>query len=254
VTSLRKTALVAGVLYLLTFVGSIPGSLLLQPVLSDPNYMVNPGVDGQMRLAAVFELVNVLALIGTAVAVFSVVKREHEGLALGFVTTRMFEAGVIVTGIVSILAVVTLRQAIAAGADGGALVPVGRALVAVREWTLVIGPGMASFNALMFGTLLFRSRLVPRAIPALGLIGAPLLISWVVGTMLGITGAGTAWQAIAVAPFFFWELFVGLWMTFKGFNPSAPVAIAFAAESGSQEGLAASVPSGTVAATKAGRA
>jgi hypothetical protein len=111
-------------------------------------------------------------------------------------------------------------------------VPVGRALVAVRDWALVIGPGMASFNALMFGTLLFRSRLVPRAIPALGLIGAPLLISYVIGTMLGVTGPGTAWQAIAVAPFFFWELIVGLWMTFKGFNPSAELLAAPAPEPG----------------------
>ncbi len=253
-TSLRKTALVAGVLYLLTFVGSIVGSLLLQPILSEPNFMVTPGVDGQIGAAAAFELVNVLALIGTAVAVFSLVKREHEGLALGFVMTRMFEAAVIVIGIVSILSLVTLRQAAAAGTDAASLMPVGQALVAVREWSLVIGPSMAAFNALMFGTLLFRSRLVPRAIPALGLIGAPLLISWVIGTRLGVTSPGTEWHAIAVAPFFFWELFVGLWMTFKGFNTSAPVAIAFAAESASRDASATAGLSRSAVASQAGAA
>jgi hypothetical protein len=151
--------------------------------------------------------------------VFSVVKREHEGLALGFVAIRMFEAATLVGGIVALLAIVSLREA-GASTDG-----VTSAFVAVRYWTIVIGPGMAAFNALMFGTLLYRSRLVPRIIPALGILGAPLLISFVVGTMLGITAPGTIWQGIAVAPFFFWELFVGLWMTFKGFDRSAPIIV-----------------------------
>jgi hypothetical protein len=176
-----------------------------------------------VSLAAALELVNALACIGTAVAAFSIVKRQHEGLALGFVVTRMFEAAVIAVGVVCILSVVTLRQAAAGSGDAATLVPVGQALVAVRDWTIVIGPGMAGFNALMFGTLLYRSRLVPRAIPALGIVGAPVIISWVFGTMLGVTGPGTAWHTIAVAPFFFWELAVGLWMTFKGFNPSSPI-------------------------------
>lgn len=252
-TSLRKAALACGVLYLLTFVGSIPGALLIEPVIRDPNYMLIPGVDGQFRAAALFELVNVLALFGTAVAVFSVVKREHEGLALGFVTTRLFEAAVIAIGVVSILAVVTVREAIAAGGDAASLAPAGQALVAVRNWALIIGPGMAALNALMFGTLLFRSRLVPRAIPALGLLGAPLLISYEVGTILGITGPASAWQAIGTAPFFFWELGVGLWMTFKGFNPSVPVAVAFAAAAGSHHASAPAGPSRSAVA-KAGAA
>jgi hypothetical protein len=129
----------------------------------------------------------------------------------------MFEAATLVGGIVALLALATLREA-GASSDG-----VASALVAVRYWTIVVGPGMAAFNALMFGTALFRARLVPRAIPALGILGAPLLITFVVATMLGITGPGTVWQGIAVAPFFFWELMVGFWMTFKGFDRSAPI-------------------------------
>lgn len=253
-TSLRKTALAAGVLYLLTFVGSIPGSMLLGPVLTDPNYIGGPGADSQVRVAAVFELINALAAIGTAVAVFSVVRREHEGLAIGFVATRLFEAGVIAIGIVSILSVVTLREAGAAAGDGASLVPVGRALVAVRDWALIIGPGMAAFNALMFGTLLFRSRLVPRALPALGIFGAPLLISYEVGAMLGLTAPGSTWQAIGTFPFFFWELGVGLWMTFKGFNPSVPVALRFAAETQTTATPATPGSAQTVTATEGGAA
>src|SRR5215210_5593258 len=215
--SIRKAALVAGVLYLVTFISSIPAALLLGPAQTDPASTLSAIPVGQVRLAAVLELVNALACIGTAVAVFSVVKREHEGLALGFVATRMFEGATLVGGIVALLTLATLREA-GAASDG-----VTSALVAVRYWTILIGPGMAAFNALMFGTLLFRSRLVPRAIPALGILGSPLLIAFVAGTMLGITGPGTIWQGIAVAPFFVWELIVGLWMTFKGFRTSAPI-------------------------------
>lgn len=253
-TSLRKAALACGVLYLLTFIGSIPGALLIEPIIREPNYMTVAGVDGQFRAAALFELVNVLALFGTAVAVFSVVKREHEGLALGFVATRLFEAAVIAIGVVSILAVVTMREAIAGGGDAAALGPVGEGLVAVRNWALIIGPGMAAFNALMFGTLLFRSRLVPRAIPALGLIGAPLLISYEMGAILGVTGPATAWQAIGTAPFFFWELGVGLWMTFKGFNASVPVAAAFLAASKGRERSTPRLAPSSATATEVGTA
>ena len=218
--SVRKTALVAGVLYLVTFIGSIPAALLLGAAQTDPTFTLGTIPVDQVRLSAVLELVNALACVGTAVAVFSIVKRQHEGLALGFVITRMFEAATIVGGIVAILAIATLRET---GAAAETLGPISSALAAIRYWTIVIGPGMAGFNALMFGTLLYRSGLVPRAIPALGIVGAPLLISFVAGTMLGVTGPGTAFQVIAVAPFFIWELVIGLWMTFKGFNRSAPI-------------------------------
>jgi hypothetical protein len=219
--STRKTALVAGVLYLITFASSIPAFFLLHPVLSDPNYVVGAGADTQVAFGALLDLVNALAAVGTAVALFSVLKRQHEGFALGFVTTRIFEAAVIVIGVVSILSVVTLRQDGAADGDAASLLPVGQALVAVHDWASILGPGMAGCNALLLGTLLYRSRLVPRWIPAIGLVGGPVYLSSVVGIILGITEPGHAWQAIGGAPMFVWELALGLWMTIKGFTPSA---------------------------------
>jgi hypothetical protein len=217
----RRAAMATGLLYLITFIGSIPAGLLLGAAQVDPTFALVGIPDSQVRLSAVLELVNALACIGTAVAVFSVVKREHEGLALGFVGTRMFEAATLVVGIVMLLAIASLRETGDPAAAG--TVP---ALAAIRHWSVVIGPGMASFNALMFATLLYRGRLVPRAIPALGIVGAPLFIAFIVATMLGITGPGTIWQGIAVAPFFIWELVVGLWMTFKGFSRTSPIVAA----------------------------
>jgi hypothetical protein len=226
----RKTALVAGVLYLTTFVSSIPAVILLDPVLNDPRYIVGPGADTRVIGGAFLDLVNALACVGTAVALFSVVKREHEGFALGFVATRMFEASVIVIGVLCVLAVVTLRQPGAAGAAADALVTVGRALVAVRDRTFLLGPSlMPALNALLLGTLMYRSRLVPRVIPVMGLAGGPLLISSTIGTLFGINDMRSAWTAIATAPIFLWELSLGLWMTIKGFDPSAPLMTATAA-------------------------
>ena len=239
--SIRKSALVAGILYLLTFVGSIVAALLLGPANNDPSLTLDAIPNSQVRLAAVFELLNALTCFGTALAVFSIVKREHEGLALGFVATRLFEAATLGVGIIALLTIATLRE------NGASTAAVGPALVAIRFWSVVIGPGMAAFNALMFGTLLYRSGLVPRAIPALGIIGAPVYISFTVGTMLGITGPGSAWQAISVAPFFIWELVVGLWMTFKGFNRHAPILTSYDAKAGAPT-------QGAVMAAKAGAA
>lgn len=227
-SSLRKTALVAGALYVITFAASIPALLLLSPVLSDPNYIVGPGADTQVLWACFLDVVNALACIGTAVALFPVVKRQSEALALGFVTTRLFEAAVIVIGVVSLLAVVTLRQAGAAGGDEASLVTAGQALVAVRDWTFLFGPNlMAALNALLLGTLMYRSGLVPRVIPLLGLIGAPLLLAVTIATLFGITEHGSPWW-IAVAPIFVWELSLGVWLVIKGFKPS-PITTGMAA-------------------------
>ena len=223
-TSVRRAALAGGVFYLITFISSIPAFFLLEPVLNNPEYVISGAADTQVTWGALLDVVTAFAGIGTAVALFSVVKRQHEGLALGFVTTRLMEAAVIMVGVVSVLSVVTLRQDGAANGDSAALVPVGQSLVAVHDWTYLFGPGlMPVLNALMLGTLLYQSRLVPRLIPAVGLIGAPLLLSSTLGILFGINHPQSLWTGIATMPIFFWELSVGLWMTFKGFDPAAPI-------------------------------
>lgn len=220
----RRAALIAGVLYLLTFVSSIPAVFLLEPVLTNPEYIISATTDTQVLWGTLLDLVNAFACIGTAVALYSVIKRQNEGLALGFVTTRVMEAAIIVIGVASLLAVVTLRQEVAGGADPASMVTVGHALVAVRDWTFLLGPGlMPALNAFLLGSLMYQSRLVPRVIPVMGLIGAPLLLSSSIGTMFGINQPVSVWTAIATAPIFLWELSLGLRMTFKGFDRSAPL-------------------------------
>lgn len=218
--SLRKTALVAGGFYLITFASSIPAFFLIGPVLDNPDYIVSSGSDTSVLWGCFLDVVNALACIGTAVVLFSVVKRQNEGVALGFVTTRVLEAAVIIIGVVCLLSVVTLRQPGASGAEATSLVTTGRSLVAIRDWTFLLGPNlMAGLNALLLGYLMYRSGLVPRIIPVLGLLGAPLLLAVTTATLFGLTEHGSVWW-IVVAPIFVWELSLGIWLVVKGFKPS----------------------------------
>jgi hypothetical protein len=253
--AMRKTALVAGLLYLVTFIAGIPpAAFLLGPVLDNPNYIVSAGADSQVLFGAFLDLVNALACIGTAVALFSVVKRQHEGFALGFVTTRIFEAAIIVIGVISIIAVVTLRQTAGPEADGATLVTLGQALVAVRDGAHLLGPGVIpGLNAVLLGYLMYRSRLVPRLIPAVGLIGAPLFLVAIGASILGFKEQVSVLYGISVIPIALWELSLGLWLTFKGFNPSAPILAAAPVDAGGPDTSPAG-PSGAVLATMAGAA
>jgi hypothetical protein len=215
-SSPRRAARLGGAFYLLTFAASIPALFLLGPVLNDADYIVSSGADARVTLGACLDVVNALACIGSAVALFPVLKRHSETLALGFVTARMFEAAVIAVGVLSLLTVVTLRQPGATGAEADSLRVVGQSLVAVRDGTFLLGPNvMAGLNALLLGTLLYRSGLVPRVIPTLGLIGAPLILAVTLATTFGLTEHGSAWW-IVVAPIFLWELSLGVYLLAKG--------------------------------------
>ena len=185
-TSLRKTALVAGVFYLITFI-SIPTLALYGPVKNHRDWILASGGHTAVLVGGFLEVIVALAGIGTAVTLYPVVKRQNEGFALGFVTARVLEAAMIFTGVVSLLSLVTLRQDLggAAGANAAALVTTAASHVAVYNWTFLLSQTlMPGINALLLGSLMYRSRLVPRVIPVLGLIGGPLLIVAVFATLL----------------------------------------------------------------------
>src|SRR4249920_3955007 len=251
-SAMRKTALVAGVLYLLTFISSIPAVFLQSPVLNDPAFIISNISTEQVRLGALFDIVNSLTAIGTAVALYAVIKRQSPSFGIGFVSSRLFEGTVLMIGVISILSIVTLQQPGATGAEASLLVTVQHTLVTVRNWTFVLGTGVPALNAFLLGWIMYKSRLVPQAIPVLGLIGAPLFTSWIIGYILGVTEAGTAWHGIGVAPIFIWELSLGLWMTFKGFRKDAPLMVEAAGKATSPAGPAAPLPSRPIVAPQAG--
>lgn len=216
---MRKTALIAGVCYIATFVFSIPVKFgFWKDVLDNPNFVLGAGDAGGIRIGAIFEILTALTGIGTAVALYSVTRRYSHRAALGFVTARVIEAAMIFTGVLAILSVFTLRND-AAGADSASMMTAGRALVAVHDWTFLIGPGlMAAVNALCLGTVMYKSRLVPRILPTLGLIGAPLLLGSGIATLFGVWDQLDPAAAALALPIAVWEFSIGVYMTFKGFR------------------------------------
>ena len=189
-TSLRKTALVAGIFYLITFI-SIPTLALYGPVKNHRDWILSSGSHTGVLVGCLLEVIVALAGIGTAVTLYPVVKRQNDGAALGFVAARVLEAAMIFTGVLSLLSLVSLRQGGTAGTDAAALVTTGASHVAVYNWTMLLGQTlMPCINALLLGSLMYRSRLVPRIIPIVGLIGAPLLIAGVIATLFA--GPGTS--------------------------------------------------------------
>ncbi len=220
-TSLRKTALVAGVFYLITFI-SIPTLALYGPIKNHRDWILSSGSHTGVLVGGFLEVIVALAGIGTAVTLYPVVKRQNESLALGFAAARVLEAGMIFTGVISLLSLVSLRQDLgaAARANTAALVTTAASHVAVYNWTFLLGQSlMPAINALLLGTLLYRSRLVPRIIPVIGLIGAPFLICTVIATLFGGIKLGSPMPA--ALPVAAWELSLGLWLVVKGFKPSS---------------------------------
>jgi Domain of unknown function (DUF4386) len=230
-SSTRKTALVAGIFYLITFI-SIPTLALYGPVKNHRDWILGSGGHTAVLVGGFLEVIVALAGIGTAVTLYPVVKRQNEGVALGFVTARVLEGSMIFVGVVSLLSLVTLRQDLggAAGANAAALAATGASHVAIYNWTFLLGQSlMPAINALLLGSLMYQSRLVPRILPVLGLIGAPLLIASVVTTLFRTDHQITV-LALGFLPVAVWEFSLGVWLVVKGFRPS-PITAAIDAAS-----------------------
>jgi hypothetical protein len=221
----QKRARWFGVLYLITYVTSIPALLLYEPVLRDPvGYIAGAGHDKRILLGALLELLLILANIGTAVVIVPIMRRQSEELAIGYVTARIFECTFILVGIVSVLGIITLRNQVAGASEG----TVAYTLAAIKDWTFLLGPGwvVGWGNGLILGYLMYRTGLVPRRAAWLGLIGGPLII--IPGTLIMFGGNHPSstlrgLQGIATAPEFLWELFLGVYCTIWGFRRDAPI-------------------------------
>jgi hypothetical protein len=226
---MRKIALAGGVLYLITFAASIPQLKLFAKLVDDPEgYVMGRGSNTAVLWGSWLEVITAIACVGTAVALYPVTRRVSRTAAIGFVTSRVVEAALILVGVVSLLAVSTMRADLAGatGARADALRVTGHALVEVRQWTFLVGPGLiAGINGLFLGYVMYRSRLVPRIIPTIGLIGAPLILASATGTIFGLWDQVSSPGAALTLPIAVWEFSLGIWLTVKGFKPAGLTAL-----------------------------
>ena len=221
----QKRARWFGVLYLITFVTSIPALLLYEPALRHPvAFVAGSGNVNKIYLGALLELLLIIANIGTAVVIVPIMRRQFEELSIGYVTARIFECTFILVGIVAMLGIATLQQQV----SGASEATVAYTLAAIKDWTFLLGPGwmVGLGNGLILGYMMYRTGLVPRRMTWLGLIGGPLII--ISGTAMLFAGdhPGStlrSLQGIATIPEFVWELFLGVYCTIWGFRRDAPI-------------------------------
>lgn len=220
-TPTRRAAILIGALFLLTEVGAIVGRLLYAPVLNTPGYVLGTGRDASVVLGVLFETVLVVAVVGTAVVLYPVVKRSYPTLALAYVAARILEAAIIVVGIVSLLTVLILREQ-PHGVDAGALEGVAAGLLALQDGTLLFGPGFAlGIGSILLAALMFASRLVPRPIAILGLAGGTIITLSTVLVLFGGYGQFSVIGLVVALPVFAWEVSLALWLLVRGFDPAA---------------------------------
>ena len=217
----RISATIIGVLFIVATVSAF-GAILYDPILKNPHYLVKgPTRRNKITLGALFELIVAAAVVGTSVAFFPFLKMGNESIALGYVGFRLFEAVIIVIGLISLLSLLTLRQEFASGAtlDTSSLQTVGKSLLAIRAWTSVLGPNfMLGINTLMCGFLLYQTELVPRTIAGMGLIGAASILLAALLVMFGVILPTSLWRIILALPVASYEMILAVYLIVKGFN------------------------------------
>lgn len=226
----RRTARIVGVLFIITFLASIPGALLYTSIL-EPNAIIGSSGSFPVALGALLEMITGIAGIGTAIFLFPVLKRQNEAFALGYVATRVVETTIIIVGAISLLSLVTLQQAFEAGggADRATFVVAGTSLVAVKDWTFLFGPAFCAGigNGLILGYLMFKSGLVPRRWAILGLIGGTMAVLTATAVLFGLYEQVSAPSFLMTVPEIVWEGFLGIYLIAKGFKKS-PIRDAYA--------------------------
>lgn len=223
----RRLGRLTGLFFLITYATSIPPVLTLYvPALGDPAFVLGGSFNESVTWGVVLELLLILANIASALTVYPVLKRRFPALSLGFVAARVMESMFIAMGIISVLALVTLR-ATAGDADPAALSVVAQALVAIHDWTFKMGPGVVVGvgNGLILGYMMWTTRLLPRFLSVLGLIGGPALLLAACGVMFGHFEVGSTVHGLFVVPEFLWELLLGIWLLVRGFSPAALTAL-----------------------------
>lgn len=221
----KTASRIAGVLFIIAAITAIAGVILYEPILNDSDYLLQGAAyANQVILGVSMELILVLSVIGTATVMFPFLKKYNRTIAIWHVCFRLMEAVVITVGIISVLSLLTLSQAyVAAGTPDITSYQVsGTLLKAVHDWTFLLGPNFfLGINTMMYSYIFYKSKLVPRFIPVLGLTGSALILLAALTEMFGVIDQVSAWGGILALPIFANEMILAVWLIMKGFNGSA---------------------------------
>ena len=217
----QRTARIMGAWFLATFV-AIPAFFFYEPLLDNPSYVLESGADTRIGVGALLEIVLAVSGIAAAVVIFPIVKRVNESVALGYIASRTVESILILVGVLSLMSVVALRQDPTAGGTDEGLTDVAGALLAVHDQTALLGPQFCAGlgNGILLGYLMWRSRLLPRPMVMIGLIGGPLALLAGIGVLVGAWDMTSGLPVALTAPEAIWELSLSIWLLVKGFRPS----------------------------------
>ena len=218
----QRTARIMGAWFLGTFI-AIPAFFFYDPILNHADYVVGSGDDTLVAVGALLEILLAISGIATAVVIFPIVKRVNESVALGYIASRTVESILILVGVVSLMAIVALRQDLRDAANNsGALTDVASGLLAVHDQTALLGPQFCAGlgNGILLGYLMWRSRLLPRPLVMVGLIGGPLALLAGIGVLLGAWDSTSAIPVALTAPEAVWEFSLSVWLIVRGFRPS----------------------------------
>lgn len=222
--SSKTASRIVGILFIIAAITAIFGVILYNPILSDSDYLIQGSAHAnQVVLGVLMELILVVSAVGTATVMFPFLKKYNRTIALWHVCFRFLEAVMITIGVISVLSLLALSQDyVAASAPDIAYYQVsGTLLKAMHDYTFLLGPNLfLGINTMLYSYIFYKSKLVPRFIPILGLTGSTLILLAALLELFGVIDQVSAWGAILALPIFANEMILAVWLITKGFNGS----------------------------------
>jgi hypothetical protein len=219
----RKSAIIVGVLFIAATASYMLGNGYLEPILTDPDWLINVSTNkNTVLLGMLLELVNCIAVVGISLVIYPTLKKYNETLAKGYIGFRVIESLIVILGSISLLSLLSLSQEfISSGTlDASYYLAKSTEILARRDMTVLFGINLVfPIDALILNYLLFQSKLVPRWISGLGIVGALLMYVRVAGFVAGFWEIfGTNQVAVLALPIWVQEMVFAVWLIVKGFN------------------------------------
>jgi len=219
----RKTARVAGALFIIATAASLLSTPFLAPINAS-NYLTVFSVNqNQVLVGALLVFIAAASSASIAISLYPVLKKHNQSLALGAVGFRLIEAVMYIVGVIGIISLLTLSQEfVKAGAPASSYFQtLGAVLLAGYNWVGNVGALLAfCLGALMYYYVFYQTKLIPRWLSVWGLVGATLCMVAGLLVMFRLIGPMSTFQVVLALPIAVQEMVLAVWLIVKGFNSS----------------------------------